>query len=115
MSQKILLVEADLIALSRMTSAGEGAGAEVVTATTDEMIERLRAGGFDLVVLDLDRGRERLLAVASEAASLGLLSEPPVGFVSHVDGDLARAARAAGVKAEARGRFWSTLVERLSG
>ena len=68
----------------------------------------------DLLVLDLDRGRDRALDAVAAAREAGLTPAKVVAFVSHVDDDLVQAARRAGVDAWPRGRFWRSLEELLS-
>lgn len=107
---RAVLVSQDLQARARVLGAAERAGAQVAIVTHDDLPVALE--GADLLILDLDEGREDVLQAVS-AAPAAELPDVVVGFVSHVDGDLARAARAAGVRAIARGRFWARLPELL--
>lgn len=68
----------------------------------------------DVVVLDLDDGGRDLLASLTEAASRGILPERVVGYYSHVQQDLGEEARAAGVAAYPRSRFWRELPALLT-
>lgn len=105
--KRVLLVGGDLSARARLDAAAQRAGWDLRTCRPEDAGEVLRAESIDLVVADLDSGRN----VALEA-----LRDVParvVGFYSHVDTALGDAARAAGVEAVPRGRFWRDLEELL--
>lgn len=103
---KITLVSPDLMARGRLEPAATGAGAELDTVRVDRLLERLRREVPDILVLDLDAGGRDLLAVLETARSKRLLPGRVIGYFSHVDEDLGRAAAAAGIDAFPRGRFW---------
>jgi hypothetical protein len=109
MSTRVVLASDDLNAQARILAATERAGVELVTAGPTGFADRMV--GAVLLILDLDRGREDALA------ELGGLDPPPpvIGFLSHVDGALARAAREAGCRTYPRGRFWTELPALLAG
>lgn len=68
-----------------------------------------RLGDAALLVLDLDAGGQ---AAIDEVAALAAATRAPdrvIGFYSHIDDDLRRAAQAAGIDAFPRGRFWRDL------
>lgn len=109
--RKAVLASDDLNARARVLAAAEGAGVEIVTTGATGFRDHLP--GSDLLILDLDRGRDDALAELAAAANAGEAPQTVVGFLSHVDGDLARDARAAGCRAIARGRFWASLTEIL--
>lgn len=109
--RRAVLASDDLNARARVLAAAEGAGVDVVTTGATGFRDHL--AGSDLLILDLDRGRDEALAELAAAAGAGAAPSTVVGFLSHVDGDLARAARAAGCRAIARGRFWASLPEVL--
>ena len=111
----IVLVDADLSARARIDAAARRRGFELVTCTgagLEDTLERMRAAA---VVVDLDSGGTAALAAVEAARRVDLLPVRVVGFFSHVDADLGRAARAAGIEALPRGRFWSGLDELFEG
>jgi hypothetical protein len=111
--RKVVLASDDLNARARVLAAAEGATVEVVTTSPTSF--RAHLAGADLLILDLDRGRTEALSELGGAIEAGEAPPEVVGFLSHVDGSLARAAREAGCRAIARGRFWSSLPEVLAG
>jgi CheY-like chemotaxis protein len=110
---KVLLADGDLMAQARLDSAASAAGASVEAVAGGKLVERLRGPGVDLVVLDLDRGRAPLLEAVETARAEGIPLPRVVGFLSHVDDQLADAASRAGCEAIPRGRFWRSLPELL--
>jgi hypothetical protein len=110
-----LLVSVDLLARSRLEDAAARAGWRVETSAGDKLVERLGAARVDLLVLDLDSAGSELLTRLPDADASGVLPERVVGFFSHVDTELAAAARAAGCEAMPRGKFWRSLPALLSG
>ena len=107
---RIVLASSDLNARSRVLSAA--AGGEVVTTGALGFAAALEGAG--ILILDLDEGGEAALdeLVAARAAAPRPIQV--IGFLSHVDRALGRAARAAGCHPIARGRFWTELPEILS-
>ena len=111
MTRRVLLVDGDLLALSRVEAAARAAGAELQTCATKDLDVTLAANAFDYVFVDLDRGGKAALD------AVGRVSGAPskvVGFFSHVDEDIKAAARDAGVDAWPRGRLWRSLGQLLS-
>ena len=109
--RRAVLASDDLNARARVLAAAEGTGVAVVITGTTGFGAHL--ADSDLLILDLDRGRDEALAELVAATAAGAAPPTVVGFLSHVDGDLARTARAAGCRAIARGRFWASLPEIL--
>lgn len=107
--RRVVLASDDLSAKARILAVAEEAGIDVLTTPPTGF--RAHLAGADMLILDLDRGRDEALAELKVAAEAGQLPDEVVGFLSHVDGSLARSARAAGCRAMARGRFWSSLPE----
>ena len=104
-----VLASSDLNARARIL---EAAGPiEVVTTEATGFSTRLEAAS--VLILDLDEGGETALKELTDARSSGVVPPIVVGFMSHVDRDLGRAARAAGCRPIARGRFWSHLPDEL--
>lgn len=109
--RRVVLASDDLNARARVLAVAEPAGIEVTTTAPAAFRDHL--AGSDLLILDLDRGREEALTELAAAVESGQSPPTVVGFLSHVDGSLARAARSAGCRPVARGRFWSSLPEIL--
>jgi CheY-like chemotaxis protein len=100
----VLFVGDDLLARARVEEAAKRSGAKL-EVVAPEKVERTAVGGEDLVIVDLDRADADLLAALSEAATRARV----IGYFSHVDEELGRRARAEGVEALPRGRFWREL------
>lgn len=111
MTHRVLLVDADLLALSRVEAAARAAGAELDTCGSDDLRAKLAAERFDYVFVDLDRGGDAALQ-ALAAARAG--DARTIGFFSHVDEDTKNEARDAGIDAWPRGRLWRSLEQILS-
>ena len=69
--------------------------------------------GTEVLVLDLDEGGRDALEELEAVRARGTAPVDVVGFMSHVDRELGRAAREAGCRPIARGRFWTHLAESL--
>jgi AmiR/NasT family two-component response regulator len=110
----VLLVTRDLMARERIRSAAAHLSMAVRYAAPHELHEMLGAAQPDVLVLDLDEGREDLLADVGSARSEGLVPPVVLGYFSHVDSGLGEAAERAGVTAVRRGRFWSALGQYLA-
>jgi hypothetical protein len=102
----VALVGGDLAARARVGDAAARVGLELVTTTPMGLSGVLQGGRVQLVIIDLDDASPDALDVVAE-------SEPStprvVGFYSHVDLELGQRARAAGIEAWPRGRFWREL------
>lgn len=107
---KVVLASDDLNAQARVLAAASSLEVDVVTVAPSGFIHEVTDAA--LLIIDLDRGREPALAALAAVGD----ARPPIviGFLSHVDADLAAAARAAGCKPMPRGRFWSSLSQLLS-
>lgn len=111
----IALVD-DLMFLSRIREAARGAALDVKTARkTQDVLDGARAGAC-LLLLDLDSSRLHWAeTVALVRADPALTTLPIVGFLSHVNADSAREARAAGLtQVLARSAFVHELPEILA-
>lgn len=111
----VALVE-DLMFASRIREAARGSQATLETVRSGvALLEACAREAPGLVLLDLDAARLRPLDAARElrAAAAGL---PVVGFVSHVNGELARAGMESGcTRVLARGAFVQELPALLAG
>jgi hypothetical protein len=115
--RKIVLVGRDLKDRDRLWRASEGVAGRAVAGTDpDRLLAFLTENQpVDLIVVDLDDGGPELLAALATAAEAALLPGRVLGYFSHVREDTGRAARAAGVEAYPRSRFWRELPELLRG
>lgn len=105
---QILLVSTDLQARVRLQAAI--APHEVVVRRPDQDLGDLLPA---TVVLDLDQlGAEGTARWADELSQLDGVRL--LGFFSHVDAELGRAASALGIETIRRGRFWTTVAEILA-
>ncbi len=103
MLTRVVLVGGDLAALARVERVAQAAGVELISCRDPADAE---TQPDDLVLVDLDR-----IVPAAAAPLPGQV----VGFYSHVAEDVAAAARAAGVTALPRGRFWRELPGLVEG
>jgi hypothetical protein len=105
MADTIVVASRDLQVQARLQRAT--GGAVVFTAPTG-FADRLP--GTSLLVLDLDSGGRA--AIDEAAAWIGSGDAPVrvIGFYSHIDDELRRAAQGAGIEAYPRGRFWRDLA-----
>lgn len=104
---EILLISSDLQARVRLESA---AGREVIVRRPSDPLGAIAPG---MAVLDLDQ------MTAAETARWvdEVRSKDPdarvIGFFSHVQRDIGRAAEEAGVETYRRGNFWSSASDLL--
>ena len=112
--RSVLLAGSDLMARERIRSAAAHLEMASHSVTPAELLDALRRQRPDVLVLDLDEGRESLLAELETARSEGLAPARVLGFYSHVDAELGRAAERADCKAVRRGRFWASLGDLLA-
>lgn len=107
---KLVLASSDLNARTRVLSAAPGR--DVVATGGRGFTPALE--GAEILILDLDEGGDAALEELASARKAGQAPAHVIGFLSHVDRELGRAARGAGCRAIARGRFWTELPEILS-
>ncbi len=108
---RLMVVDADLLALERIRSRAEKLGHEVDTAESGDLVPALLERSPDLVVIDLDRGGTTVLKALARARPAGTVPDRVVGFYSHIAPEVAERAEAAGCRALPRGRFFRTLGE----
>jgi CheY-like chemotaxis protein len=117
-ARRVLGAVEDLLFRSKISETAERLGVEAAFPRNPEkLLDALRASPPDLLVVDLNSARfkplELLRAVKSDGALRGVRT---VGFLSHVQADLALAAREAGCdRVMARSAFVENLPRVLSG
>ncbi len=118
MARRVLAAVEDLLFKSKISETADQLGVEAgFPRTPNRLLDALRESPPDLLILDLNSMRfeplELLRAVKSDEATNGV---PTVGFLSHVQKDLAVAAKASGCdKVVARSAFTRDLPHILSG
>jgi CheY-like chemotaxis protein len=107
----------DLMFASRIAEAARPRALTLSRVRSPEaLLERSRESSPLVVILDLDADRlEPLRALEALAAEPALAGLRTIGFVSHVDVERARAARAAGCEVLSRGEFVRELPALLGG
>jgi DNA-binding response OmpR family regulator len=105
----VLFVGDDLMARARVEEAAKRSGVRVEVVSPEEIGGKV-GDGDALVLVDLDRAGPDGLAGLSEVAGRARV----IGYFSHVDEELGRRARAEGVEALPRGRFWRELPSILA-
>ena len=117
-TRRVLAAVEDLLFRSKISETADLVGVETsFPRSPKRLIETLRASPPDLLILDLNSARfeplELLRVVSSDSA---LRNVRTVGFLSHVQGDLALAARESGCdRVMARSAFVENLPRVLSG
>jgi CheY-like chemotaxis protein len=117
-TRSVLAAVEDLLFRSKISETANALGVEAAfPRNPKKLLDALRAAPPDLLVVDLNSARfgplELLRTVKSDD---GLRSVTTVGFLSHVQGDLALAAREAGCdRVMARSAFVENLPRVLSG
>lgn len=107
--RNVLFVGSDLMARERIRSAAAHLEMGARSAAVTELVAALRDEPADVLVLDLDEGRQDVLEELRAARSESIAPNVVLGFFSHVDRQLGDAAREAGCTAVRRGKFWSDL------
>ena len=111
----ILLLSRDLLLPSRARGAAEQEGLELFTlSSAEQLIERLKTPGTELVLIDLTCPG---ISVGEIAEAIGKQQQRPrlVGFGPHVQEQLLESARDAGFdQVLGNGEFTSQLVDILS-
>jgi CheY-like chemotaxis protein len=114
----VLAAVEDLLFRSKISETAQAVGVEATfPRNPGKLLGALRESPPDLLILDLNSSRfeplELLRAVNSDDALRGVST---VGFLSHVQGDLALAAREAGCdRVMARSAFVENLPRIVSG
>ena len=118
MTRRVLAAVEDLLFKSKISETADQLGVEArFPRSPERLLDALRETPPDLLVLDLNSTRfepfELLRIVKSDR---DLAHVPTVGFLSHVQKDLAVAARASGCdRVVARSAFTRDLPQMLAG
>jgi PleD family two-component response regulator len=118
LARRVLAAVEDLLFRSKISETASQLGVEAsFPRNPSKLLEALRESPPDLLVLDLNSARfeplSLLQSVKSERAAEGVKT---VGFLSHVQKDLAVAAREAGCdRVVARSAFTKDLPQILAG
>ncbi|MEW6636187.1 MAG: response regulator [Actinomycetota bacterium] len=118
MSRTVLAAVEDLLFRSKISEAARAAGIEVrFPRTGTKLLDKMRQSPPDLLILDLNSSRFEPLELLRTAKSGEDTREVPViGFLSHMQGDLALAAREAGCdRVMARSAFVQDLPKIIAG
>ncbi len=118
MTRRVVAAVEDLLFRSKISETANTLGVEALfPRSPKKLVERIHESPPDLLVLDLNSARfeplQLLKQLKSDEASRGV---PVVGFLSHVNKDLAVAARESGCdRVVARSAFTKDLPEILAG
>ena len=96
-SRKILAIVEDLFFLAKIREAARQSGIELEVARPETLPEKLAQLQFPAVILDLNHRSGRAIeAIQAIKENTQTQHVPVLGFLSHVQGDLAARARASG-------------------
>ena len=118
MTRRVVAAVEDLLFRSKIFETANTLGVEALFPRSPKrLVEKIHESPPDLLVLDLNSARfeplQLLKQLKSDEASQGV---PVVGFLSHVNKDLAVAARESGCdRVVARSAFTKDLPEILAG
>ena len=118
MARRVLAAVEDLLFRSKISETADSLGVEArFPRTRERLLEALRESPPDLLVLDLNSSRfEPLELLRTLRSAEATRQTPTVGFLSHVQGDLAVAAKEAGCdRVVARSAFTRDLPRILAG
>ena len=118
MTRTVLAAVEDLLFRSKISETASSLGIEAAFPRNPRrLLEALRESPPDLLVVDLNSARfEPLTLLRSVRSDEATVNVPTVGFLSHVQKDLAVAAREAGCdRVVARSAFTKDLPRILAG
>ena len=118
MTRRVLAAVEDLLFRSKISETASSLGIEAAFPRNPRrLLEALRESPPDLLVVDLNSARfEPLTLLRSVKSDEATVNVPTVGFLSHVQKDLAVAAREAGCdRVVARSAFTKDLPRILAG
>lgn len=97
MAEPILVVVDDLFFLAKIQQTAKLLGTPVEPVEPAALRERLAGGGVAGIILDLNHHSGAALGILDKIkADPSTSTVPVVGFLSHIQADLARSARSAG-------------------
>jgi CheY-like chemotaxis protein len=117
-ARRVLAAVEDLLFKSKISETASTLGVEATFPRSPEkLLEAIHESPPDLLILDLNSARFKPLTLLQTVRSDGATREvPTVGFLSHVQKDLAVAAREAGCdRIVARSAFTRDLPQILAG
>jgi CheY-like chemotaxis protein len=117
-TRTVIAAVEDLLFRSKISETASNLGIEAAfPRSTTRLLEALRESAPDLLVLDLNSARfEPLMLLRRLRSDEATRDVPTVGFLSHVQKDLAVAAREAGCdRVVARSAFTKDLPRILAG
>jgi PleD family two-component response regulator len=118
LTKRVLAAVEDLLFRSKISETASSLGIEAAFPRNPRrLLEALRESPPDLLVVDLNSARfEPLTLLRSVKSDEATVNVPTVGFLSHVQKDLAVAAREAGCdRVVARSAFTKDLPRILAG
>jgi CheY-like chemotaxis protein len=118
LARRIVAAVEDLLFRSKISETANTLGVETLfPRSREKLVERVHESPPDLLVLDLNSARfEPLQLLKQLKCDEALRGVPVVGFLSHVQKDLAVAARESGCdRVMARSAFTKDLPEILAG
>jgi CheY-like chemotaxis protein len=116
MTRRILSAVTDLFFSTRITATASQVGVTVIACPPADVVARCLEEPPDLVVLDLHAAGDPLAIVRALKADAKTRAIEVLGFYSHVDGALRRAALEAGTdQVLPRSAFTTRLPELLAG
>jgi PleD family two-component response regulator len=118
LTKRVLAAVEDLLFRSKISETASSLGIEAAFPRNPRrLLEALRESPPDLLVVDLNSARfEPLTLLRSVKSDEATVTVPTVGFLSHVQKDLAVAAREAGCdRVVARSAFTKDLPRILAG
>jgi DNA-binding NarL/FixJ family response regulator len=114
--RRIAQVVPDLLFATRINGAGAALSIRVESLTAGAAPDALRAGGFDLLIVDLTGTSDPIGMIRSLKRDPEAARVPIVAFYPHVEAALAREAREAGAdQVMPRSAFVTLLPKLLSG
>jgi CheY-like chemotaxis protein len=117
-ARRVLAAVEDLLFKSKISETASTLGVEATFPRSPEkLLEAIHESPPDLLILDLNSARFKPLTLLQTVRADGATREvPTVGFLSHVQKDLAVAAREAGCdRIVARSAFTRDLPQILAG
>jgi CheY-like chemotaxis protein len=117
MSDRVAVLVDDMFFVAKINNVAEACGREIARVRSLEQLEALASDQPSLVIVDLNSDRiDPFRAIASLKSRTELSTVPIVGFVSHVQTDLIRRAKAEGCDyVLPRSAFTQMLKEIISG